>query len=226
MKKCDTIRVKQLNDFKSLSEAARQKMLNASETLFLPKGSVLFKENQHLNKLYCIREGACKFSKLDHSGQEHILRFLGKGELMGKRAMVTNNGAKVSATALTDTKLCCFDKNEVLENLRTNADFCNDLLSAFVEDANTNEHTRIIFCVHKGIKQRLARLLLYLTDKFGQHTNGKMRIRLKREDMAAVLGTSQEYIINLLARFRNAGFIKVERSEIFILSKEGLQKSI
>ena len=76
------------------------------------------------------------------------------------------------------------------------------LLDALIEDANINDHTRIIFCVHKGIKQRLAQLLLYLLEKYGMDTDGKLLLRLKREDMAAVLGTSQEYIINLIKTFK------------------------
>ncbi|WP_136467597.1 Crp/Fnr family transcriptional regulator [Flagellimonas onchidii] len=226
MGKCTEIQAHQLRNFKSLSKKALDKVVKTSEQLFLPKGSIVFEENQHLNRLYCIKEGACKFSTLDNLGQEHILRFLGEGEVMGKRSLVSNKGAKVSATTLTDTVLCSFDKNEILQNLKTNADFCNDLLNAFVEDISINEHTRIIFCTHNGIKKRLASLLLYLADKFGQEPNGKLFIRLKREDMAAVLGTSQEYVVNLLTYFKRKKLIKIERSEVFIVSKRGLNEMI
>lgn len=224
MGNCSEIRSKQLKDFEALSTKARKKLALQSKSLKLPKGSVIFEEEQPLNKLYCIQKGACKFSKVDTSGQEHILRFLGKGEVMGKRSILTNTGAKVSAVTLTDTELCCLDKDDIIENLNDNPRFCQDFLDALVEDANINEHTRIIFCVHKGIKQRLAQLLLYLLDKYGMDEEGKLLLRLKREDMAAVLGTSQEYIINLLKSFKNFGLIDTIKSEIYIISKEGLEK--
>lgn len=224
MGNCSEIRSKQLKDFEALSTKARKKLALQSKSLKLPKGSVIFEEEQPLNKLYCIQKGACKFSKVDTSGQEHILRFLGKGEVMGKRSILTNTGAKVSAVTLTDTELCCLDKDDIIENLNDNPRFCQDFLDALVEDANINEHTRIIFCVHKGIKQRLAQLLLYLLDKYGMDEEGKLLLRLKREDMAAVLGTSQEYIINLLKSFKNFGLIDTIKREIYIISKEGLEK--
>ncbi len=224
MGNCNEIQSKQLKNFESLSVEAREKLALHSESVRLPKGSIIFEEEQSLSKLYCIQKGACKFSKVDDNGQEHILRFLGKGEVMGKRSILTNNGAKVSAVALTDTELCCLDKGDIIENLNDNPRFCQDFLDALVEDANINDHTRIVFCVHKGIKQRLAQLLLYLLDKYGMDEDGKLLLRLKREDMAAVLGTSQEYIINLLKSFKNFGLINTIKSEIYILSRGGLER--
>lgn len=224
MGNCIEIRSKQLKDFEALSREAKKRLAQHSQSLNLPKGTIIFEEEQPLKKLYCIQKGACKFSKIDTSGQEHILRFLGSGEVMGKRSILTDDGAKVSAVALTDTELCCLDKDDIIENLNKNPRFCQDFLDALVEDANINDHTRIIFCVNKGIKQRLAQLLLYLLDKYGMDEDGKLLLKLKREDMAAVLGTSQEYIINLLKSFRNFGLIDTVKSEIYIRSKEGLEK--
>ncbi|WP_350284841.1 Crp/Fnr family transcriptional regulator [uncultured Croceitalea sp.] len=224
MMKCTELKARQLKDFKSLDENARVQLLQSSKAISIPKGSIVFKENQTLSKLYCIRQGACKFSILDNNGQEQILRFLGEGEVMGKRSLITNKGAKVSATALTDTILCCIDKREIIENLNTNTNFCNDLMAAFVDDMNTNEHTRSIFYSCKGIKSRLASLLLYLGEKFGMNAEGKLHLKVKREDMAAVLGTSPEYIINLLKNFKSKKLIKTVKREIYIMSKSGLEK--
>lgn len=224
MEKYSTIKAKQLHDFKTLSETARLKIIAGTESRFFPKGSIVFKQEQKLNKLYCIKEGACKFSTLDKTGQEHILRFLGEGDIMGKRSIISDSGAKVSATALTDTMVCCVDKSDILENIATNSDFCNDLLSALIEDLNINEHTHVIFSVQHKIKRRLASLLLYLAAKFGQDKDGKLTIKVKREDMAAVLGTSPEYVINLLNSFKAKGYIKISKREVYILTSQGLQE--
>ena len=224
MENCTEIKARQLKDFETLDRKAMVQLLAGTEMVSLPKGSLVFKENQQLNKLYCIRQGACKFSTVDKSGQEHILRFLGEGDIMGKRSIISNEGAKVSATTLTDTLLCCIDKTDVLEHVKSNPFFCNDLLNAFIEDVNINEHTRVVFCVHKGFKQRLASLLLYLAEKFGQAEDGRLLIKVKRDDMASVLGTSSEYVINLLNIFKSRGYIKILKREIYITSKTGLEK--
>ena len=82
MVNCTKIRNKQLKDFDSLSTKAKERLLLTSESVKLPKGSLIFEERQLLNKLFCIKKGACKFTKTDTSGQEHILRFLGEGEVI------------------------------------------------------------------------------------------------------------------------------------------------
>lgn len=226
MGNCTEIRNRQLKDFSSLSNESRKALLNTSETVHFKKGQSIFRENQNLNKLYCIKKGACKFSKIDETGQEHVLRFLGTGEAMGKRSIISNHGAKVSATALSDTEICCLDKTQIQDNLKSNTRFCQDFLDSLVEDANINEHSRIRFNHKKSIKCRLAQLLLYLRDKYGANENGKLNLKLKREDMAAVLGTSSEYIINLLKQFRNFGLIHTKGRDIFILSETKLKELI
>ncbi|WP_435624583.1 Crp/Fnr family transcriptional regulator [Flagellimonas sp.] len=223
MGNCTKIRNKQLKDFESLSSKARERLLSTSESVKLPKGSLVFEESQSLNKLFCIKKGACKFSKTDNSGQEHILRFLGEGEAMGKRSVATNLGARVSAIALTETELCCLDKFEIQKNLEGNPKFCQDFLDSLIEDADINDNTRMLFYSSKGIKSRLAKLLLYLANKFGTDEKGRLNIKIKRDDMASVLGTSPEYIINLLRKFKDLKLIDIQKSELYIASKSGLE---
>ncbi|MEX0360670.1 MAG: Crp/Fnr family transcriptional regulator [Allomuricauda sp.] len=226
MEKRMDICVDELRNLKSLSAKALERVMRTSESVFLPKGTTVFHENQQLKKLYCIKEGACKFSTIDKSGKEHILRFLGKGEIMGKRSLISNKGARVSATTLTDTELYCLDRNEISDNLRINTDFCNDLLQAMVQDINLNQNARIAFSAHKGIKERLINLLIYLAEKFGQQADGKLEMRLRREDMASVLGTSPEYIINLLTQFKRKGALSIDKGEIVLGNMEKLKTLI
>ncbi|MEM1258138.1 MAG: Crp/Fnr family transcriptional regulator [Bacteroidota bacterium] len=222
MAKCTEIHSTHLRNFQALSQEARERLLVSSESLTLPKGSLVFEENQPLSKLFCIKKGACKFSKADNQGQEHILRFLGEGDVMGKRSIVSNTVAQVSATTLTETELCCLERREIQKNLENNPEFCHDFMSSLVEDANNDDRTRVQFYMRRGIKQRLAKLLLYLLRKFGADEEGKLNLKLKRDDVASVLGTSPEYIINLLKKFKMKELIRTKNSDVFIISKSGL----
>jgi len=222
MVSCENISARQLKDFNSLSLEDKLKLLRSSEHITLPKESVVFEENQSLTKLFCIKKGACKYIKTDNSGTEHVLRYLGEGEVMGKRSLVANEGSNVSAITLCSTELCCLDKNEIVRLMCETPQFCNDFYDALVEDLNINEQYRLLFGPNKSIKARLANLLIHLISKFGVTEDGKMRIRVKRDDMAATLGTSQEYIINLLKSFKNFGMIDIIKGEIYVISKQRL----
>ncbi len=220
---CMEIKASKLKDFQSMPTDIQRQLLETSEFISLPKGTTVFEENQNLDKLYCIKKGACKFSKTDKVGNEHVLRYLGEGEIMGKRSLFSNGGAKVTATTLTHTELCCLDKGILFQQIFKSPEFCQDLYKAMAEDINVNEQNQVIFGAGKTIKERLINLLLFLAFKFGITEDGKLKVRIKREDMASTLGTSQEYIINLLKKFKNLQLINIIKGEIYILSTERLE---
>jgi CRP-like cAMP-binding protein len=207
-----------------MTDSERSALVNASVPKFVRKGEVIFLEEEYLQRLFCIHEGACKFSKVDEKGREHITRLLGKGELMGRRSLISKKGAMVTATAISDTMLCSVDKKPVLECLKKNPNFCIDVLRGFVKDTEEDIKKKDLFENHQIIKKRLAGLLIYLLEKFGISEKGCLDIFLKREDMANLLGTSSEYVITLLTKFKVDGLIALNRREITILDLKGLHK--
>lgn len=190
------------------------------------KGDIIFMEDEHLQKLFCIREGACKFSTIDDNGKEHITQLLGKGELMGRRSLISKKGAMVTATAITDGSLCCVNKEPILNSLQKNTNFCIDVLKGFVGDTEEDRLKLELFQNQRSIKKRLAGLLIYIKEKFGTQKNGCLNVSLKREDMANILGTSSEYIITLLSSFKKDSIITLNKGKINILSLERLQEII
>ena len=143
---------------------------------------------------------------------------------MGRRSLISKKGAMVTATAISDTMLCSVDKKPVLECLKKNPNFCIDVLRGFVKDTEEDIKKKDLFENHQIIKKRLAGLLIYLLEKFGISDKGCLDIFLKREDMANLLGTSSEYVITLLTKFKVDGLIALNRREITILDLKGLHK--
>lgn len=226
MSTCDFQIAKQFNFLKSMTEGERDELKRTTASRHLQKGEVLFTEADQLQKLFCIREGACKFSKIDEKGKEHITRLLGKGDLMGRRSLISKKGAMVTATAITETTVCCVDKLPVLKCLNRNTDFCIDVLRGFVLDSEDEVQRRGLFENHQSVSKRIAGLLLYLDQKFGREKDGKLKVFLKREDMANLLGTSSEYVISILSGFKARKLLDLERGTIRLLDLNGLRKII
>ncbi|AZQ59271.1 Crp/Fnr family transcriptional regulator [Maribacter sp. MJ134] len=223
MTTCNLSKAKQLNFLNSLSIKEKEKLNANSEMCQIRKGSVVFVENEQLQKLFFINEGACKFSVFDDKGKEHITRLLGKGDLMGRRSLITKKGALVTATAISDTTLCCLDKSALLKNLERNNNFCIDVLRGFLSDFEDQEFKMKVYQNRQSIQKRLAGLLLYMRTKFGLNADGSLRITLKREDMANILGTSSEYIITILTRFKKAHLVALKKGKITIISDNQLR---
>ncbi len=217
---------KQFNFFKSLTKSELALIEDATSSIEIIKGDIVFLENELLQKLYCIEEGACKFSLIDDNGKEHITKLLGKGDIMGRRSVITNKGALVTATAIKDTTLCLLDKTPIINSLKKNNDFCQDILMGFIGDMEDETEKIIYFQNHATVKVRLAGLLLYLNDKFGLEKEGWISVPLKRQDMANILGTTSEYVISLLASFKRKNLISFKREKIKIISEQELRNFI
>ncbi|MFD0796318.1 Crp/Fnr family transcriptional regulator [Maribacter chungangensis] len=226
MASCDLSIAKQLNFLNNLSKKEKQRLHANSSSKKIKKGTVIFAEDDLLQSLFCIREGACKFSILDDRGKEVVTDFLGKGDLMGRRSLITKKGAMVTATAITDTTLCCVDSESLLKGLSKNNTFCLDMIKGFAEDEEEKHLKMGLYENQRSIKKRLAGLLIYLKKKFGSEQDGSLIVPLKRQDMANVLGTSSEYVITLLASFKKQGLIGLAPSKILILSEKELLKIV
>lgn len=218
MAKQDLCVGKQFNFLKSVTSKESEALTKSGNTFNVSKGDIIFYESEKLYKLFCICKGACKFSLIDDNGREHITKLLGEGDLMGRHAIISNNGALVTATAITDAVLCSIDKTIILHTMDSNNKFSKDVVNGFVKEMADDIEKIQYFQNYKSVKIRLAGLLLYLTKKYGVDNEGWIKVSLKRQDFANILGTTSEYIIALLSKFKHKKYLKVEREKIKILS--------
>lgn len=218
MSTCSICNSKQLNFLNSLKLEERASFLaNASIQVF-KKGDIIFFEDDELQQLFCIKEGACKFSKENSRGDEFITDLLGFGDIMGRRFVLTQKGAVLTATAITDVTLCCLPKKLVLDAIKNNNSFCQDILNGIIVDS-VNDIKKIEFYKnHYGVKHRLAGLLVYVSGKFGVDTKGWLNVSLKRQDIANILGTTTEYVISLLSSFKEKKYISSKKGKIKLTS--------
>lgn len=223
MEKCKICNATSLDYTKQLSKKEFKALDDTSSLVHLAKGETVFLEEEKLQNLFCIQKGICKFSKLDEKGKEHISRLLGEGEIMGKRSVISNSGAFVSAKAITNTVICKVDKKPFLKSLNENSGFCFDVLKGFITDSKENEKALRFLNNQKSIASKLAGLLCYLVDKFGQEKDGSLVAKLKREDMASIVGTSSEYVITQLQNFKKLNYLEIDKRNIIIHSTERLR---
>ncbi|MCA9420646.1 MAG: Crp/Fnr family transcriptional regulator, partial [Nitrospira sp.] len=75
-------------------------------------------------------------------------------------------------------------------------------------------------------RERLARLLLELSDRFGESDDAGIRITLKlrREDLAQMTAVTVETVVRLLHDFQENHLIMVHGRELMIINAERLTK--
>lgn len=222
MGKCESCIVKEFNSLKALTRDELMRVSACKTGKTFEKGRIIFEEGDTINGVYCVKDGVCKLTKLSENGKEQVVKLIVKGGLLGKRSLVTNETASLTATALTEMEMCFIPKAEIIADLQKNPNFTLDVLQKMTEDLKESEHS-IVNMAQKPVKKRMAEALLYIHDNFGVDDEGYLLIVLSREDYASIVGTATESAIRILSQFKKEGFISTSGKRIKIENPNALK---
>jgi CRP-like cAMP-binding protein len=163
------------------------------------RGAKLFLEGNPPFGLYCINSGKVKLSKIGNDGKESILRIAGPGSVIGHRSLFSNEDYMATATALEDAHICFIGKKQIFEIVKENPNVAMQIIQTLGREMGEAEQKSAAL-FQKNVKERLAELLLTLKETYGL-TEGprcKLDIKLTREEMASMIGTSSETVIRMM----------------------------
>jgi CRP-like cAMP-binding protein len=84
------------------------------------KGQYIFNENGLPQGLFCVNQGKIKLSKTGFDGKEQILRLAKTGDVLGYRALLSNERYHCSAIAVEDSSICIIDKSFFRQSVNSN----------------------------------------------------------------------------------------------------------
>lgn len=223
MSKCESCIIKEFNSLKSLTRDELMRVSACKTGKLYKKGQVIFEEGEILNGVYCVKDGVCKLTKLSENGKDQVVKLVVKGGLLGKRSLVSEQQTNLSATALNDMEMCFIPKSEIMNDLSKNPKFTLDVLREMAADLKESDES-LVNMAQKSVKQRMAEILLYIADSFGEDDNGFLSIVLSREDYASIVGTATESAIRILSQFKKEGLIATQGKLIKIANRQGLKR--
>lgn len=211
--------------FCALNTDAVKKLDGAQTENLFKKGQILFYEGNPAVGVYCVASGEVKLSKTGAGGRPQILGIVGPGTLMGHRSLLTNQPHTVTAEALVDSRVCFFEKKFFLDLLNQEPSVSIEVLKKLSQDLDAVED-RLLDLVEKPVPVRLARLLLMLKEVHGRPSpkGVVLTLGLTREEMAEMIGTTQETTIRLLSRFKQKGYLRLDKRTIVLADIPGLLK--
>jgi CRP-like cAMP-binding protein len=222
MSKCESCIIKEFNSLKSLTRDELMRVSACKTGKFYKKGQVIFEEGETLNGVYCVRDGVCKLTKLSENGKDQVVKLVVKGDLLGKRSLVSDQKTNLSAVALNDMEMCFIPKSEIMDDLSKNPKFTMDVLKEMANDLRESD-VSLVNMAQKSVKKRMAEILMYVHDNFGTDDEGYLSIVLSREDYASIVGTATESAIRILSQFKKEGFIATTGKRIKIEDYNGLK---
>lgn len=221
--KCEQCIIRQFNSLKSLTKNELVRISGCKTSKIIKKGEPLFQEGEHINGIFCIKDGLCKVSKMSDNGRDQIIHLIRKGDIIGERSLINDEVSNLKAVAVNDMEVCFIPKEEIIKDLQNNSNFSMDMLKKMASSLKNADNV-IVDMAQKTVKQRLADTLIFLDDKFEKAEDGSIGILLTREDIANIIGTATESAIRLLSEFKKKKLINLKGKQIFVLNIPELQQ--
>jgi len=189
------------------------------------KGQKFISEGSEMPGVFFIQKGFVKVHK--HWGdREMIVRFTREGEIVGHRAISSENLlSPISATAMQDSVLCFIEINFFRTLLKTNTAFAYELMMFYANELQWSEQ-KMGSLVHLSVKDRLVVNLLYLISHFGLDEENVLKIELTKTDLAAYIGTTYETVYRTIAELENHKIISFRNKIVKIMNLEKLKGHI
>lgn len=223
---CETCQSRGASVFCDLSDTHLKEIDTAKTTnRYHPHQIVFYEGNQPLG-LYCIASGKVKIYKMDEEGHQQIVRLAGSGDIIGYRSLLSGEPYSASAETLEEAQICFVDKKTFLHVLETHPATVSHVMTLLAKDLGQAEK-QMVNLTHKNIRERLAELFLVFEKKYGEKTSKgtKLNIALSREELAELIGTTQESAIRLISEFKLDGLITAQGREIILLDIPGLTEA-
>jgi CRP-like cAMP-binding protein len=187
------------------------------------KGELLFKEGDKVEGMYFIHSGKVKVHKKWDDEKELIIRFAGKGDIVGHRGLGNELYYPVSATALEPVEICFFELDFFTSSLKVNHDYTFQLMMFFAAELQESER-KMRNMAHMPVKGRVAIALLKLNEKFGTTDNGVVDISITKQDIASYAGTTYETVFRIMNEFIEQDMISTEGKNFSIKNIDALIK--
>ncbi|WP_435104436.1 fumarate/nitrate reduction transcriptional regulator Fnr [Arhodomonas sp. AD133] len=189
----------------------------------LSKGAPLYRDGDAFGAIYAVRTGALKATTLAEDGSEQIAAFHLPGELVGLDAI--HSGKHPSTAVALETTSVCEIPFEQLETLAETIPGLQRQLLRVMSREIFSEQEMLHVLGRRTAEQRLAIMLLSLSDRFGQRGLSATRFRLpmSRHELSNYLGLAPETMSRLFKRLVDWGWISASSREIELLDKQSLR---
>ena len=209
--------------FRGLDGSARADVVASGARTRRARGVRIFRQGAPAHFFYMLNEGRVKLTQLTSDGQLVLLRLVVPGEAFGGIAAFGNRKYPVSAEAVDDCTVTAWNGRTIDRLLRRYPQLAINLIE-FLSERLHDMQSRYEELATQQVERRLARTLLRLVRRVGRRVDGGVLIdvRLSRQELAEMAGTSLFTASRILKRWQDAGVIRSQRQRILVRHPHGL----
>lgn len=211
---CDQCVSRKGNVFCSLPQEGVELLDRTKVTSRYKKGQYIFYEGNNPGGIFCVNSGIVKLESSGASGNNHILRMVSSGGLLGYRSLFASEPYGASALVQEDAAVCFIPKESIENLIQKYPDVALNFLTRISKELRQAEG-RFCGLTDKNASERIAEALLFLKDSFPEQV-------WTRKEIAEWAGTTPETVMRTLAEFEDQGLIEQSGRRILIKNKKFL----
>ena len=201
--------------------------LDGSTAETFDKSRTIFFPGDSAKKIYLIRKGAVRLSRVYKSGEQNIVAVLKENSLFGVLSFLNGYQAdrKYHAVALTSVVLETAPAISVKKAINDDTKI-GFLLLQSLSNRILQTETVIESLTHKDIYSKLVNFLCILCDDFGVVGIQGITIdlHLTHQDIAEAIGSTRVTITRIIGELKKLGLLTIDRKKIVIFDSSLLLK--
>ena len=201
--------------------------LAGSTTETVERDKTIFFPGDPAEKVYLLRRGAVRLSRVYESGEEITVALLRENSLFGVLSLLTGQRSDrfYHAIAFTRVEMVTAPATSVRKAIEQDASVGLLMLQGLSSRILQTE-TMIETLTHRDMSSRLVSFLLVLCRDFGVPSSEGITIdlRLSHQAIAEAIGSTRVTITRLLGDLRNAGLVQIDRKKITVFDPLALAK--
>ncbi len=211
--------------FKDLTETELSELEAASEKRSFKKKEVIFSEGEPSQWFYLLIKGKVKITKLSYEGKEIILEIIQAPDFFGGLAVLRGFPYPASAVAIEDSEVIRIPRNIFLRLAERYPSINQAMLSFLIDRVKTTQETLKNVALER-VDTRIASQLLRLSERYGipVKEGTLIDLRLTKQELADMVGTTVETAIRVMSKFKKSGYIEERDGKTIIRDLKKLKE--
>ncbi|MFQ5694349.1 MAG: Crp/Fnr family transcriptional regulator, partial [Nitrospinota bacterium] len=197
-----------------------------TQTRLFEKDEIIFREGEPCGGMILLCQGKVKLFISAEDGRQRILDIAVPCEIIGEPALVDVEAHVLTAQAMEPVEIHAIDRTDLLAFLSKHGKVAIQLIHKLGGKLRS-VRGKIGELAYHDARGRMAALLLRLDSLYGEKKKfgrSVVHLPLTREELAEMIGTTQETAIRILSQFRKEKLVELRNRRMVILEPEALNK--
>ena len=209
--------------FAGVSAAESLEIVSAAHEKHFDRRHALFLEGDPVREVLLLTSGSAKIVQYCQNGTEVILRLAGPGDVVGTLGLRPQDRHSSMAQTLVASTALVWDAaafetfTQRAVQLRRNI---TDLLCRQLHELAERYHE----ISTEKVSVRLSHQLVRLLNQVGRRVNGRLEIRLSREELAQLTGTTFFTVSRVLSDWNHRGIVSARRESVSVRNFQALAR--